>query len=141
MVGCLPCAGKLCGCNIGKATPVMKANPNELKRFHFTCVYCRWRRKYFAHYVTPKYWIRYTYLNHGVTYFTYAYRHDGYVYRASNGAKLKVTMYFTLEIDPRGHFVKARCAAIILIDKLIKLLHMKKPFVEIAEFLANYPTW
>lgn len=135
------CAGKLGNCNIGKATEVMPANPNELKRFHLTCIYCRWRRTYLGKYKKPKRWITYTYLNHSVTYLTSAYKHGGYVYRLSNGGKLKITIYFTLKIDPRGHFTPLRCAAIVTLDKLIKLCRTKKPFVEIAEFISNYPTW
>jgi len=52
-----------------------------------------------------------------------------------------VNIYFSLQIDPRGHFTKIRCAAIVTLDKMIKLFKRKKPFVEFAEFLANYPVW
>ena len=135
------CAGKLGGCNIGEATEIMQANPDELKRFHLTCLYCRWRRSYLGKYVKPAYWIKYTYLNHSVTYRTKTHRCNGKIYTLSNGGYLMVQMYFTLHIDPRGHFTRLRCAAIVTLDKMVKLFHCKKPFVEIAELLSNYPVW
>jgi len=135
------CAGKLGNCTIGKASSVDPANPAELKRFHFTCLYCRWRRRYLGKFQSPKYWIHYTYLNHTVTHYTREYISGGKAYTLSNGGLLRVEIAFTLLIDPRGHFTRARCACIQVLDKMIKLFHSKKPFVEFAEFFANYPTW
>jgi hypothetical protein len=140
-MSCLPCAGKLGNCNIGKSTAVMKANPSELKHFHFTCLYCRWRRALKGKWTNPAFIVKYTYRNHQVTYLTKEYVVGNLAYYASDGSPLQVTLNYTLEIDPRGHFTNLRYAAIIILDKMIKLFRWKKPFVEFAEFLSNYPTW
>ena len=119
----------------------MPANPRALQRFHFTCLYCRWRRKWRGKYCKPSFWIKYTYRNHNITYFTKEHRVGGAVFYTNNGTPLKVMLNFTLLIDPRGHFTAWRCATIITLDKMIRMFKRKRPFVEIAEFFANYPTW
>jgi hypothetical protein len=61
-------------------------------------------------------------------------------YTRRDGGFLRVSESWTLKIDPRGRFTALRCAAIITIDKALKYLPSKKPWVEIAEFLSCYPT-
>lgn len=124
------CAGKLCKGADGEAAK---------RRFRFTCLCCRWRRKYLGKFVDPPYWIHYTYLSQYQTRIVDSYKHNGYVYRLKSGKKLQVTTYSTLKIDPRGHFTALRCAVIIALDKIMKQFHIGKPLVEICEFLANYP--
>jgi len=71
-----------------------------------------------------------------------------------NGEKVNVLVpgeIQFLQIDPRGHFTLLRCSAIMVFDRLLKKVlgwkflkrfrQLRKPWVEFAEFCANYPTW
>lgn len=124
----------------------------EGTRFHLTCLYCRFRRKMAGKYTEPPFYINYTYKNyyheHTVPYVDL----NGYRYRMSNGAKIRHTIYYTLKIDPRSKFTAFRCAAIMVIDKLMRYTRRRarnpewnfeassfKPWAEICEFLTNYP--
>lgn len=105
----------------------------ELKRFHLTCFYCRWRRAYLGKWTIPPYWIDYTIPWNLVTWIALNEKGEAV------GHHLQ---WRTLKIDPRGHFTMLRCSAIVTLDKI--MLHFrrsKKPLMEFCEFLANYPTW
>lgn len=124
------CAGRLGNC------PTVAT-----KRFRFTCLYCRWRRIWLGKYKHPKHYIKYTYRSLGSTRRVKSYRQNGYEYRRSDGGDLIITEYRTLRIDPRGHFTAPRCAAIIIIDKIMLKTKLYKPFAEFAELISNYPNW
>ena len=69
-----------------------------------------------------------------------------YKYAAVNRVTGKIEGYKIVErnimIDPRGHFLGLRCATIITFTKIIGVCRrLEKPFLEFAEFFANYPTW
>ena len=127
MIPALPCARRLQVDGMGKC-------PSDVKRFRFTCLSCRLRRVWLGNYTVPNY-IKYTYTS---------FR---YVSPLPNGKVL--IQYPYVLIDPRGHFTMARCAGIIVLDKIIKFARrfnknyrlQCKPWVEFAEFLANYPVW
>lgn len=59
----------------------------------------------------------------------------------SDGSDLQVIRRYYVLVDPRGVFYSLRMAAIKVCDGLIKMFKRNKPFVEFAEFLANYPLW
>jgi len=122
------CAGKLGNC------------PKWVKRFRFTCFYCRWRRQLYGKYSDPPFWIDYTYKSSVRTRLVDRYVKNGLIFEVRDGRPLKVTTYKTLKIDPRGHFTSLRCAIIIVLDEVMKALHVGKPLVEFCEFFANYPT-
>lgn len=128
------CAGKLENC------------PSVAKtRFRFCCLYCRWRRKFYGRWTDPPDWIQYTYTAIPPTVrLVDVVVHNGVELHAPAGKKLKVTSYKHVWIDPRGHFTALRCAGIMIVDRIMKvwfgLVHGTKPFAEICEFLANYPT-
>jgi hypothetical protein len=68
------------------------------------------------------------------------------VYAALPNGKHKLVayqdMWHIIKIDPRGHFTMLRCAAIIVLGKIMgKLRRLEKPLMEFCELLANYPTW
>jgi hypothetical protein len=121
------CGGELC--------------KENLNRFHFTCLYCRWRRKYLGKWTDPPYWIEYSYLSQTKTFYTNSYndKYKNLEYYSSDGSKFEITEHWTLRIDPRGYFTKLRCAAIIVLDKIMLKFSLGKPFVELCEFLSNYP--
>ena len=113
----------------------------NINRFHLTCLYCRWRRASIGKYRKPPYWITYTYLSQSQTLLVDSFK-DGYnklEYYREDGGKISLTEHFTLRIDPRGYFTSIRCAAIMVIDKIMKRFSLGKPFVELCELLANYP--
>lgn len=137
------CAGILGTCNIDTAGS---------QRFHFTCLYCRLRREFYGKWIKPRYYINYTYVNYITVKKTKRFVRGNYEYTASNGGYLTVTDVWTLKIDPRGHFTRLRCCAIIVIDKMLKYIRRKdpaaktgylrssyRPWVEVCEFLCNYP--
>jgi hypothetical protein len=66
---------------------------------------------------------------------------DGKVYTRLDGGYLTAKTWRTLKIDPRSpRYRAARCAAIIVFDKLmVKSKWLYKPLAEFCEFLANYP--
>ena len=121
------CGGKLCKENIN--------------RFHLTCLYCRWRRKYLGKWTNPPYWIEYTYLSQDVVTVTDSFKdkYSGLEYYTADGKKFRFVEKFTLRIDPRGMFTAIRCAAIMVIDKIMLKFKLGKPFIEVCEFLSNYP--
>jgi hypothetical protein len=125
------CAGLL-----GNCPPAV-----ALKRFRFTCLYCRWRRQWIGKYSPPPFWIKYTYRSLFKTKRVKRYVADGKEYSRVDGGDLIITEFHILRIDPRGHFTPARIAAIIVLDKIMKHTKQYKPFVECAELLANYPKW
>jgi len=122
------CAGKLGNC------------PETVKRFRFTCLFCRWRRRLYGKFSDPPYWIDYTYESSIRERFVSRYVKNGLIFRVRDGRPLKVTSYRTLKIDPRGHFTSLRCAIIIILDSIMNVLHVGKPLVEVCEFFANHPT-
>lgn len=95
----LPCAGKLGNC------------PKHLKRFSFTCLYCRWRRMHYGKWTLPPFWIDYT-----IPWFILRY----IVLNQKTGEVKVIQTWKTLKIDPRGHLVKLRCAIIATILRLAK---------------------
>lgn len=105
----------------------------ELKRFHFTCLYCRWRRKHVGKWTVPPYWIDYTLL----------WAVERYAVFNRQGKLVAFQdRWQAVKIDPRGHFTMLRCASIVLMDKVMKRFRWtRKPLMEFAEFLANYPTF
>lgn len=123
----LPCAGKLGNC------------PTSLTRFRFTCLSCRWRRQFYGSYCKPPFWIEYTYKSFFDVFYMKQHIQDGLIVEASNGSMMKITKYDHINIDPRGHFTSLRCAIIIMLDKVMGRLHIRKPLVEFCEFFANYP--
>lgn len=124
----LPCAGKLGNC------------PKNVKRFRFTCLYCRWRRQYYGNFSRPPFWIQYTFKSVFRTFLTYRYVKNGLVYEDKHGRLLRVTSRHTLKIDPRGHFTSLRCATISVLDEIMSVTKASKPLSEFCEFLACYPT-
>lgn len=125
----LCCAGKLGNC------------PEDITRFRFTCLSCRWRRRFYGKFVDPPFWIEYTYKSQVREELVDYFVNDGLVFTAADGGKLKHISYPKLKIDPRGHFTSLRCAIIIVLDEVMKATHVGKPLVEFCEFFANYPTW
>jgi len=125
------CAGKLAVAGLGKC-------PRSVTRFRISCLQCRLRRYRAGKYTVPRY-IEYTYTS-------FRYVTPG---KRVGGRRVLIYHYPYVLIDPRGHFTMIRCAAIIVMDKLIALSrrvnrhprHMCRPWIEIAEFLANYPVW
>jgi hypothetical protein len=128
-VTALSCAGKLGNC------------PDDLRRFRFTCLYCRWRRAYYHGWIKPSYWIKYTYRSSVKTVVTSTLTVDGAEYRLASGRHFKHVLSHYVLIDPRGHFTMVRCAAVVMFDRVMRWLGFRKPLVEFCEFLANYPTW
>jgi hypothetical protein len=58
------------------------------------------------------------------------------------GLKRTVTKWWTVNIDPRGHFTRFRFAAIVTFDKILKRFPcFEKPLVEFCMFLSCYPTF
>lgn len=56
--------------------------------------------------------------------------------------KVKLTTWWTVKIDPRGHFTMLRCATIIVFDKILKVAPLlEKPLVEFCIFLGCHPTF
>jgi len=125
----LPCAGKLGNC------------PQNLHRFHFTCLYCRMRRRYAGKYATPPQIITYQY--------KWSIHHMALV--NENGQILAYKKVWRhLNIDAVGHFVMFRCAVILVLDRVMQFLmrnnrsgssRKEKFFLNLSEFFANYPTW
>ena len=141
----LPCSGKLCKKGIDYHKP--------MHRFHPTCLYCRKRREYYTSYHKPSYWINYTYLSWWYLHTSQRIVLNGKEYTRADGGELTLYQSRTLRIDPRGHFTKLRCAIIIFIDRLmvhypkkvyvngkVAGCELRKPWAEICELLANYPT-
>lgn len=122
------CAGKL-----GNCPPIAKT------RFRFTCLYCRWRRRVYGKYTTPTYYIRYTYTSINIKVTRNRFVKHGYVYTRRDGGLLTYREWQTLTIDPRGRFTRWRCAAIIVLDKIMLKTKVHKPLLEFCELLANYP--
>ncbi len=126
----LSCAGKLGAC------------PPNVVRFDFSCLACRLRREYLGKYRVPSYYLKYTYKHISGTLIGDAYLNpDGTVLVAENGGKIKLTRHFYVLIDPVGQLLAWRIAAIRVLDKIMGLTKRNKPFIEFAEFLANYPSW
>ena len=89
----------------------------------------------------PQYWIEYTFLSRVREKLVKSYVRDGLEYRAPEGRYLKITQLETVWIDPRGKFTAWRCAAIIVLDRIMKVcLYLEKPLAEFCELLANFPT-
>lgn len=125
----LSCAGKLGNC------------PKTVNRFRFTCLFCRWRRSYYNKFVEPPFYIKYTYKSLFREEIVTRIVLDGLEFRRRDGGKLKHKIFQYVTIDPRGHFTYLRCAAIMVLDNIMKAFSIGKPLVELCEFLANYPTW
>ena len=81
------------------------------------------------------------YLSQFKTFYTNSYkdRFNNLEYYSDDGKKFHITENFTVRIDPRGYFTAIRCAAIMVIDKIMLKFKLGKPFVELCEFLASYP--
>lgn len=123
------CAGKLGNC------------PSDVNRFRFTCLFCRWRRHFYGLLVDPPFWLKYYFKSSVVIWVSKVLIVDGVEYRAPEGKVFKDTFVKSVDIDPRGKLVKIRCAIIITLDNLMMRVGYRKPFTELTEFLANYPTW
>lgn len=115
------CAGKLGNC------------PKNLRRFRFTCVYCRWRRRHYGKFSSPPRWITYTLLMSVAKYAAVDKNGQVQAYK---------TVWKTIPIDPRGHFTMFRCAIIMVFDRImVRWRRTVKPLLNFCEFFANYPTW
>ena len=124
------CAGKLGNC------------PETVESFRIiSCLICRWRRRYYGKYSTPPYYIDYTYTSWKKTWVADYYDDHGLRFKMKDGSKLKIVEYRTVNIDPRGRFTCFRCAAIIVLDHIMKMFKIGKPLAEFCEFLANYPIY
>jgi hypothetical protein len=120
----------------------MEQCPASVKSFHvLSCLFCRLRRKYYGKFSEPSYYIKYTYKSVVKHFLVDYYVNGGYMYRSLSGRKLYVKRHYHVLIDPRGHFMRVRCAGIQVLDVIMGLFKRTKPFIEFAEFLANYPTW
>ena len=81
------------------------------------------------------------------SYIKYTYKSFRYILLMPNGFVL--LQYPYVLIDPRGHFTRLRCAAIQVLDSIIKFARRVnknkrrqcQPWVEFAEFFANFPVW
>jgi len=105
----------------------------ELKRIHLTCARCCWRRRYYGKFVDPPKWIFYRFFWDKERWAVID------VHGRIMGFQDKWT---TIRIDPRGHFVMLRCSIIVTLDKIMaKIRWIRKPFMEVCEFFANYPTF
>lgn len=119
------CAGKLGNCTVKD-------------RFHSGCLSCRWRKQYYGKWTPPPYWINYT--------MTWNFQRFLLINRKTGERKIK-TGWWTVEIDPRGHFTRLRCAAIMVCDKILTRIHartfvrLEKPWVEVCMFVSSYPTF
>jgi hypothetical protein len=89
----------------------------------------------------PPYWIEYTYLSQIYIIETCSYkdRYSNLEYYTNDGTKFRIEEHNTLRIDPRGYFTALRCAAIMVLDKIMLKFKIGKPLVEFCEFLSNYP--
>jgi len=122
------CAGQLGNCT------------SNVKRFRFSCLFCRWRRRYLGKFVDPPYWIQYTFLSRIRQSYGKTFVHKGVEYKAPDGTFFIINKLETVKIDPRGRFTGFRCASIIVFDYIMKMLpRLEKPFAEFSELLANYP--
>jgi hypothetical protein len=102
----------------------------ELKRFHFTCLYCRWRRVHYGKLSKPPYLISYI-----IPWKLKRYA----VLNAQNEVVAFKIRWHKILIDPRGHCTMLRCAAIMTLDKIVRRWRWTaKPLMEFCEFLANY---
>lgn len=103
-----------------------------IHRFHFTCLFCRWRLQWLGKWTMPKKWVKW--------YLPWSFKES--------------QNCFEILIDPRGHFKMFRCCSIIVFCaiafKMFNLttnLHGKSkraarailftPAVNIMEFIAN----
>ena len=114
---------------------------SPISRFRFSCLFCRWRRWYYRGYRKPGFWMEYAYVNVHDTYFVEGYLVDGRVLQKRGGGRFLVHRRHTVLVDPRGHFLGWRMAAIRVLDSLMGVLRRRKPLIEFCEFLANYPVW
>ena len=121
----LPCAGKLGNCRVG--------NGRVKARFRSGCLSCRWRREYYGKWTKPPFWIDYT--------MTWNLQRFLLVNKRTGERRIKTT-WWTVNIDPRGHFTHLRCAVIMVCDKILKRVHrLEKPLIEVCMFLSSYPTF
>jgi len=82
----------------------------------------------------PSYWVTYTPV--------WVVEKYAVVSRETGKVMFIKTNYRSFRIDPRGHFLMFRCAAIAVFMKIVGSWRwLGKPFWEFAEFFANYPTW
>jgi hypothetical protein len=96
-------------------------------RFKFSCLACRMRRNFYGKFTLPPYYIQYTY-------------HSFHFEKQLGNGKVLFQFPYVL-VDPRGSFLSVRVAFIRVMDNVMKLFRRTKPFIEFAEFAANYPTW
>ncbi|MHA2265389.1 MAG: hypothetical protein ACXAEN_23620 [Candidatus Thorarchaeota archaeon] len=77
------------------------------------------------------------------TYLVKGYLMDGATKMAErrDGKAFLVHRRHTVMVDPRGHFLGWRMAAIQVLDKIMGVLKRRKPFIEFCEFLAHYPAF
>jgi hypothetical protein len=128
------CVGKLGACN--RAAGVV-----PIDRFRSSCLFCPWRRTYYSGYTKPPYYLEYVYVNVYNTYLVDRYVSHGKVFTRRDGRPFVVHRRHSVFVDPRGHFLRWRMAAIQVLDALIGLARRRKPLIEFAEFLAHYPVW
>jgi hypothetical protein len=125
------CANQMCG-------PTLDPN-DRVTRFDFSCLACRLRRRWYGKYKIPQHYLKYTYRSVVDVMIADAYQApNGLILMAENGGKIKVTRHIHVLIDP-GRFLVMRLSIIRVLDQIIGLTKHRKPFVEFAEFFANYP--
>lgn len=106
--------------------------------FHWTCLFCRDRRKALGKWVKPSKWISYFYLCMPFSEAT-AFKIDREHKRIYQFTVMVPTV---LRIDPRGHFTRLRCAVIVWLDRLgLRFKWLVPRIANACEFLANYPAW
>lgn len=127
--------------HLGCANKLGNCPKVALKRFRFTCLYCRWRRREYEHFVDPPYWINYTLKSTYTVKLVDFLIFGGVKYVSSEGKKLEHTSWHTVHIDPRGHFTSLRSAVIIVLDAIMAITGIRKPLLELCEFMSCYPTF
>jgi hypothetical protein len=126
------CAGKLCSADV--------------VRFDFSCLACRMRRRWYGKYQIPNVYLKYVYkhLYHEFVVDVYYDRASSTFQVAENNGRLRVKRFFYVLIDP-GRFLMFRYATIKVFDRFIGFFSFyspwfgSKPWIEFAEFFANYP--
>jgi hypothetical protein len=116
------------------------ACPKDVDRFRFTCLSCRLRRQYYGRFKEPAYYVKYTFKSILLWYLLDSYVVGRYKYTSRSGRPLILKRRHFLRVDPRGHFLAWRMAAIKVLDCMMMWIRPRtRPLVEFAEFLANYP--
>jgi hypothetical protein len=119
------CAGVMCA--------------TKIRRFRFSCLTCRLRRRWYGKYEVPSFYLKYTYKHTGCILEGYMYEAlDGKRYCADDGGKIVVYRSYHVLVDS-GRLLHFRLCFIRILDQIMGFTRHNKPFIEFAEFLANYP--